>query len=123
MDKMIIEDAYVLSAEVKDELKKDGENYVPTGKKKLVIKLFVDSKGDNIATGDFRIIQSIKDPSFDVNALCSKFKRFDKITAYAYMTTFQNRIDYKFYKILRDGVDLTAASAPLTPADNEPLPF
>ena len=122
MNKMIFENAYVLSASLRDDVKKQGDDFVPTGAKKIALTLLTDVVQDKLGTGEIHYITSVKEPNFSCEDLIKKLKRFEKVTVTADVLTFAGKQDYRFRKIVTsDGVDLTA-SAVLTPTD-EPLPF
>lgn len=123
MNKMIFENAYILSASLRDEQKKvaDGK-YEPTGLKKIALTVLADVVSDKLGTGDVYYISSVKEPNFNCEELITKLKRFEKVTITADVLTFAGKQDYRFRKIVTaDGVDLTA-SAVLTPT-GESLPF
>ncbi len=122
MNKMIFENAYVLSASLRDDVKKQGDDFVPTGAKKIALTLLTDVVPDKLGTGEIHYITSVKEPSFSCEELITKLKRFEKVTVTADVLTFAGKQDYRFRRIVTsEGVDLTA-SAVLTPTD-EPMPF
>ncbi len=122
MNKMLFEDVYLLSAGIQDEVKKEGEKWVPLGTKKLVLTLLVDIRDNDLSSGKIRYISSVREPNFDINQLLAKLHRFDKLQITSNAYEYAKTTDYKFYKVVCDGVDLTAACSKLAET-NEPMPF
>lgn len=122
MNKMLFEDAYLLSANLQDEVKKDGEKWVPTGSKKLSLGILIDVLDNDLSSGKVKYITSVKEPSFDVEELVKKLHRFDKLNITANVHEYGDKTDYKFFIIRCDGVDLTAASTKPSPIE-ENMPF
>ena len=122
MNKMLFEDVYLVNANLQDEVKKEGDKWVPIGTKKLVLTLLIDVRDNDLSSGKVKYITSIKEPSFDVAQLLGKLTRFDKLQITANVHEYGDKTDYKFYKLIRDGVDLTAVCSKVVET-NEPMPF
>ena len=119
MNKILIENAYLLSASLKDEVKKEGEKWVPTGSKKIELQLLTDVVDDKLQTGKVRFLSNAKDPNFNIEEFYAKLHRFDRLTLLANMYEYGDRTDYRFYKVSCDGVLLTES----TGVDDSDLPF
>ena len=124
MNKMIFENAYVLSASLRDEQRKIAEGkYEPTGAKKIALTILADVINDKLGTGEIYYLSSVKDPNFNCEELITKLKRFEKVTITADVLTFGGKQDYRFRQIINsDNVDVTAMT-PALQSTNEPLPF
>lgn len=122
MTKTIFENCYLLSAKLKDEVKKVGEKWEPTGIKKIELMLLIDVIDKDLKTGTIKYVSNVKEPGFNLEQLNAKLNRFAKLDVTALTYEYTDRVDYKFTKITCDGVDLTTASV-LTPADDTSIPF
>ena len=119
MNKILIENAYLLSASLVDEVKKEGEKWVPTGAKKVDLQVLVDVIDDKLQTGKVKFLSNVKDPNFSLEEFYDKLHRFDRLTLLANMIEYKDRIDYRFYKVSCEGILLTES----TGVDDSDLPF
>ena len=122
MTKVFIEKAVLLTAKVKDELTKQGDEWVKTGHKKMELEILMDVKGNELTTGVVKKITSNKGCLFDVDKVLGKLKRFDVLDIICVLVEYKDSVDYRFYSIQIDGVDITADCMLEAPID-ESLPF
>lgn len=122
MNKMLFEDAYVLSAYVGEDQKQENGKWINAGTKSLRLTLLVDSVEGKLGTGSVKFLTTVNNTKCDVDKVCAALKRFDKINLGAYVNEFGTKTSYKVYELIKDGVNLMAMNAVLAET-NELLPF
>lgn len=118
--KVMIENAVLLTAEIRAEkVQKDGK-WVDTGNEKLELVVLCDAYKDDLASGKIRTITSPKDCSFDLKAVLSKLQRYAVLNICANLVEYKDRNAFTIYSVTdKDGVMLTSRSDD----ENATVPF
>lgn len=116
----MIENAVLLTAEIRAEkVQKDGK-WVDTGNEKLHLVIFCDAFKDDLGSGTVRTLTSSKNCSYDIKDLLSKLHRYDVINITANLVEYKNRNAFTIHSVSdKEGVVLTTQSSNTT----EPIPF
>lgn len=118
--KVLIENAVLLTAEIRAEKVQQDGKWVETGGKKLELTIFCDAFKDNLASGKIRTLTSAKNCNFDLADVLSKLHRYDVLTISCNLLEYKDRNAFTIANIMdKEGVSLTTN---LTET-NEPLPF
>lgn len=122
--KVFIENAVLLTAQIKDNLKLetiDGKNeWVKAGGQKVELTVMVDATND-LSKGDIKIVTSAKPMGLDCENFVKSLHRFDKLDLTCQLVELKDRNTFVFYNVKRDGQDI---STPFCVQEtDEKLPF
>ena len=122
--KVFIENAILLSAEIKDNLKletKEGKNeWVKAGGQKVELTIMVDVTND-LSTGSIKTVTSAKSMGLDCANFVKSLHRYDKLDVTCQLVELKDRNTFVFYNVKRDGQDI---STPFCVQEtDEKLPF
>lgn len=118
--KVMIENAVLLTAEVRAErVQKDGK-WVETGNKKLDLVVLCDAYKGDLSSGNVRTLTSAKDCTYNLEETLAKLTRFAVLTIVCNLVEYKDRNAFTIVSIMdKDGVPLTEQGQ----ESSEPIPF